>query len=42
MAALVTGAIVWIAHADNIQRLLDGTERRFDPSLLRGGSPPAE
>jgi glycerol-3-phosphate acyltransferase PlsY len=38
MAALVTGAIVWIAHADNIQRLLDGTERRFDAALLRGGS----
>jgi len=39
-AAIVTGAIVWIAHTDNIQRLLDGTERRFDVALLRGGSPP--
>jgi glycerol-3-phosphate acyltransferase PlsY len=24
-------AIVWIAHKDNIERLLAGTERRFDP-----------
>ena len=23
--------IVWLAHLDNIRRLLDGTERRFDP-----------
>ena len=29
-------AIVWIAHADNIDRLLHGTERRFDFALLRG------
>ncbi len=34
VAAVATGAIVWVAHADNIQRLLDGTERRFDPGLL--------
>jgi acyl phosphate:glycerol-3-phosphate acyltransferase len=38
VAAVVTGAIVWLAHADNIQRLLAGTERRFDAALLRGGS----
>ena len=25
-------AIVWIAHRDNIERLLAGTERRFDPA----------
>jgi glycerol-3-phosphate acyltransferase PlsY len=25
-------AIVWVAHRDNIERLLAGTERRFDPS----------
>jgi acyl phosphate:glycerol-3-phosphate acyltransferase len=24
-------AIIWIAHRDNIGRLLNGTERRFDP-----------
>jgi glycerol-3-phosphate acyltransferase PlsY len=24
-------AIIWIAHRDNIERLLAGTERRFDP-----------
>ena len=29
-------AIVWIAHADNIDRLLHGTERRFDFAMLRG------
>jgi acyl phosphate:glycerol-3-phosphate acyltransferase len=29
--------IVWIAHADNIDRLRHGTERRFDFGLLRGG-----
>jgi glycerol-3-phosphate acyltransferase PlsY len=28
-------AIIWIAHHDNIQRLLRGEERRFDP-LARG------
>ena len=27
-------ALVWIAHADNINRLLHGTERRFDLDLL--------
>jgi acyl phosphate:glycerol-3-phosphate acyltransferase len=27
-------ALVWLAHADNIQRLLTGTERRFDLDLL--------
>jgi glycerol-3-phosphate acyltransferase PlsY len=31
-------AIVWIAHADNIDRLRHGTERRFDFALLRGKS----
>lgn len=33
-------AIVWIAHRDNIERLLAGTERRFDPSD-RTPTPPA-
>ncbi len=29
--ALLGTAMVWIAHHDNIQRLLRGEERRFDP-----------
>ncbi len=29
-------AIIWLAHADNIRRLLDGTERRLDIGLLLG------
>jgi glycerol-3-phosphate acyltransferase PlsY len=36
--AVVGAAIVWIAHADNIERLLHGTERKFDLSLLSGRS----
>ena len=38
--AVAGAAVVWIAHADNIERLLHGTERKFDLSLLsgRGGS----
>jgi acyl phosphate:glycerol-3-phosphate acyltransferase len=39
-------AIVWVAHADNIRRLLDGSERRIDWQRMRPGSdeavPPAE
>ena len=27
-------ALVWLAHADNIERLVHGTERRFDLDLL--------
>ena len=41
-AAVATGLIVWVAHADNIQRLLDGTERRMDLAVLRGGPAPPE
>jgi glycerol-3-phosphate acyltransferase PlsY len=33
-------AIVWIAHRDNIGRLLAGTERRFDPSDRQPTPPP--
>jgi glycerol-3-phosphate acyltransferase PlsY len=29
-------ALIWLAHADNIDRLLHGTERKFDLSLLAG------
>lgn len=37
--ASAAAAIVWIAHADNIDRLIHGTERKFDFGLLvgRGG-----
>jgi acyl phosphate:glycerol-3-phosphate acyltransferase len=34
--AVIGVAVVWIAHADNIDRLLHGTERKFDLSLLSG------
>jgi len=33
-------AIIWIAHRDNIARLLAGTERRFDPRERASASPP--
>ena len=33
---LVGPAIVWVAHADNIDRLLHGAERKFDFAMLRG------
>ena len=32
----VGAALIWLAHADNIDRLLHGTERKFDLGLLRG------
>jgi acyl phosphate:glycerol-3-phosphate acyltransferase len=34
--AAVGPALIWIAHADNIQRLIQGTERKFDLGLLVG------
>ena len=34
--ATVGAVIVWVAHTDNIGRLLSGTERRFDVAMLRG------
>jgi glycerol-3-phosphate acyltransferase PlsY len=34
--AVVGVGVVWIAHADNIDRLLHGTERKFDLGLLSG------
>ena len=40
--AAVGPALIWLAHADNIDRLVHGTERKFDLSLLggrRGGDP---
>ena len=32
----VGAAFIWLAHADNIARLLHGTERKFDIRLLAG------
>lgn len=32
----VGAVLIWLAHADNIGRLLNGTERKFDPGLLTG------
>ena len=32
--ALVGPALIWLAHADNIDRLLRGQERKFDLALL--------
>lgn len=29
-------ALIWLAHADNIERLLHGTERKFDLGMLGG------
>ena len=34
-------ALIWLAHADNIERLLKGEERKFDLALL-GGKRPTE
>lgn len=33
--AVVGPALVWLAHADNIARLRDGTERTFDTGMLQ-------
>ena len=35
----VGAALIWLAHADNIDRLLHGTERKFDFGLLGGKDP---
>ncbi|HEX5241385.1 MAG TPA: glycerol-3-phosphate 1-O-acyltransferase PlsY [Candidatus Limnocylindrales bacterium] len=34
--AAVGPALIWLAHADNIHRLLQGKERKFDLALLGG------
>ncbi|MFM2106029.1 MAG: glycerol-3-phosphate acyltransferase PlsY [Chloroflexota bacterium] len=39
--AAIGGALVWLAHADNIERLLRGEERKFDLGLLGGSRPKA-
>lgn len=36
--AVVGPLLIWLAHADNIDRLLHGTERKFDLGLITGGS----
>lgn len=36
--ALAGAALIWLAHADNIERLLHGTERKFDLGMLTGRS----
>ena len=38
--AMAGAALIWLAHADNIDRLIHGTERKFDLGMLagRGGS----
>ena len=35
----VGAAFIWLAHSDNIDRLLHGTERKFDLGLLAGKRP---
>jgi acyl phosphate:glycerol-3-phosphate acyltransferase len=35
----VGAALIWLAHADNIDRLVHGTERKFDLGLLAGKPP---
>jgi glycerol-3-phosphate acyltransferase PlsY len=37
--AAVGAAFIWLAHADNIDRLIHGTERKFDLGLLAGKPP---
>jgi glycerol-3-phosphate acyltransferase PlsY len=34
--AVIGPMLIWLAHADNIDRLLHGTERKFDLGLLAG------
>jgi acyl phosphate:glycerol-3-phosphate acyltransferase len=36
--AAVGPLLIWLAHADNIDRLLHGTERKFDLGLITGGT----
>ena len=37
--ATVGAALVWLAHTDNIERLIRGTERKFDLELLARDDP---
>jgi len=36
--AVIGPALIWIPHADNIERLIHGTERKFDLGMLSGRS----
>lgn len=36
--AVVGVSFIWVAHADNIERLIKGTERKFDLGLISGKS----
>lgn len=36
--AVVGPMLIWLAHADNIDRLIHGTERKFDLGLITGGT----
>jgi len=36
--AVIGPILIWLAHADNIDRLLHGTERQFDLALLTRGN----
>jgi acyl phosphate:glycerol-3-phosphate acyltransferase len=36
--AAVGPVLIWLAHADNIERLLHGKERKFDLGLITGGT----
>lgn len=36
--AVVGPILIWLAHADNIDRLIHGTERKFDLGLITGGT----
>jgi glycerol-3-phosphate acyltransferase PlsY len=36
--AVIGPALIWVAHADNIARLIRGTERKFDLGMLAGRS----
>ena len=36
--AVAGAGLVWLAHADNIERLIHGTERKFDLGMLGGRS----
>ena len=35
----VGAALIWLAHADNIDRLIHGTERKFDLGCLAAAKP---
>jgi glycerol-3-phosphate acyltransferase PlsY len=38
MWAVVGPILIWLAHADNIERLVHGKERKFDLGLITGGN----